>query len=459
MKDNVMNSRKKLSVGLPALAVLCLLALSVSAAEAATYTVKNLFDSFALGDGCSLREAIAAHNGNGGGNNECGVFDPADDKIVFLSSLSGTLRLNPALGELVIRQPSVVIQGPGAAKVSISASKVMSVLVLDQLAPPPLFTVRGLTIRDGLGKAAQGGFNDQGGGIRMEVGGAVPAQPSSILLEDVVLFANAAAFTGNSRGAAIQSYGDLVMRRCKVLFNQSDLGAIWHDGTALIENSELSDNAASFVAGAVVFASNGPWTVRGSLFRGNSAASNGFTGIVFLSNTGKGLVENSTFVGNFSDTGGVISTQSPVTVRNSTFYGNFFTGPVSDAVIGASASVLTLSSNLFGKHEMRDVSAWVPGGATVIATRNLFDTAQAALPAGVLCAPTTAGGKNLCGVLVPGVAGLANNGGPTMTMALLSGSPALDAGENLGGLLTDQRGTGFPREIGAAADIGAYEAP
>ena len=55
---------------------------------------------------------------------------------------------------------------------------------------------------------------------------------------------------------------------------------------------------------------------------------------------------------------------------------------------------------------------------------------------------------------------LADNGGPTMTVALQAGSPAMDAGDDaiLGSpfnLVTDQRGE--PRENGAHVDIGAYE--
>jgi hypothetical protein len=52
---------------------------------------------------------------------------------------------------------------------------------------------------------------------------------------------------------------------------------------------------------------------------------------------------------------------------------------------------------------------------------------------------------------------LAGNGGPTRTHALTPGSPALDAGNNAAGLTTDQRGTGYPRVVGAAPDIGAFE--
>ena len=49
---------------------------------------------------------------------------------------------------------------------------------------------------------------------------------------------------------------------------------------------------------------------------------------------------------------------------------------------------------------------------------------------------------------------LQNNGGPTLTHALLLGSPALDAGDpTLTG--TDQRGVSRPQ--GPRADIGAFE--
>ena len=55
------------------------------------------------------------------------------------------------------------------------------------------------------------------------------------------------------------------------------------------------------------------------------------------------------------------------------------------------------------------------------------------------------------------LAPLANNGGPTQTQALFAGSPAINTGSNPLSLTTDQRGAGFPRVVGAAADMGAYE--
>ncbi len=60
--------------------------------------------------------------------------------------------------------------------------------------------------------------------------------------------------------------------------------------------------------------------------------------------------------------------------------------------------------------------------------------------------------------LNPLLAPLGNYGGPTQTMALLPGSPAIDAGNNglvPAGVTTDQRG--LPRVVNGFVDIGAFE--
>ncbi|MFI5365938.1 MAG: choice-of-anchor Q domain-containing protein [Candidatus Binatia bacterium] len=80
------------------------------------------------------------------------------------------------------------------------------------------------------------------------------------------------------------------------------------------------------------------------------------------------------------------------------------------------------------------------------------------------CGLTNAVNGNLLGV-DPHLGPLQNNGGPTQTMALLPGSPAIDAGDPNGCtdaagnvLATDQRGA--PRSVpgDTRCDIGAYEA-
>ena len=50
---------------------------------------------------------------------------------------------------------------------------------------------------------------------------------------------------------------------------------------------------------------------------------------------------------------------------------------------------------------------------------------------------------------------LADNGGDTLTHALLPGSPAIDAGVCIAEITTDQRGVARPQ--GTTCDIGAYE--
>ncbi len=57
----------------------------------------------------------------------------------------------------------------------------------------------------------------------------------------------------------------------------------------------------------------------------------------------------------------------------------------------------------------------------------------------------------------PHLAPLSFNGGPTLTHLLMADSPAIDAGNNLLGLSTDQRGGDFARVVGTAADIGSLE--
>ena len=70
----------------------------------------------------------------------------------------------------------------------------------------------------------------------------------------------------------------------------------------------------------------------------------------------------------------------------------------------------------------------------------------------LIASNTPAGGDTFTD---PKLGPLTNNGGPTLTMALLPGSPAIDAGNTSLAPATDQRG--FPRPAGLAADIGAFE--
>lgn len=86
----------------------------------------------------------------------------------------------------------------------------------------------------------------------------------------------------------------------------------------------------------------------------------------------------------------------------------------------------------------------------ITGTNNLIGTLSGGVVSGPPIAP--AGTLNCDPHLLP----LADNGGPTRTHALGAGSCAIDAGST-GYLSTDQRGAGYVRVSGAAADIGAFE--
>jgi hypothetical protein len=66
------------------------------------------------------------------------------------------------------------------------------------------------------------------------------------------------------------------------------------------------------------------------------------------------------------------------------------------------------------------------------------------------------GGHNIIGGN-PLLGPLQDNGGPTQTIALLPGSPAIDAGDNTGAPEWDQRGPSFLRVVNGTVDIGAFE--
>jgi hypothetical protein len=122
-------------------------------------------------------------------------------------------------------------------------------------------------------------------------------------------------------------------------------------------------------------------------------------------------------------------------------------------------------------------SAPLYGGGTISIKNTIVAMNSATVPPLMSVAPDTYGtvlslGHNICltsdggngfiqsvGDIVgtnPNLGPLADNGGPTLTMALLSGSPAIDSGDPANAPATDQRG--FVRIFGGTIDIGAFEA-
>ena len=195
-------------------------------------------------------------------------------------------------------------------------------------------------------------------------------------------------------GGGIYNNGTLSLTECTVLGNSAvnGGGGIFNAGTVTVTASTISGNTSRFGAG--VF-SMGTVTATNSTISGNSAINNG--GGVY---SASGLtMYDSTVSANSAGDGGGIYALFPVTLTGTIVAGN----------VASSDSDINSVPNL-GDHDL-------------------------------------IGGD-------PGLAPLGDYGGPTPTMAVLSGSPALGGGVAVSGISTD--GRGFTR--GSSIDIGAFQA-
>ncbi|HMY74536.1 MAG TPA: putative Ig domain-containing protein, partial [Blastocatellia bacterium] len=230
--------------------------------------------------------------------------------------------------------------------------------------------------------------------------------------------------TGAGQGAGFWNrYGTGTITGCTINDNRASVsGALHNEGDMTIVNSTISGNRADISGG---FAGNGG-------------------GII---NQGPALrLYNCTITGNVGSVGGGIQTQGGfhtvmknciVAGNTSTFGGSTpydlektGTDGFNDSVLGAS------TFNLIG-------SVTKSGGLTNGVNNNIVGN-------------NGSGTVPIANILSP----LANNGGPTLTHALASNSPALDNGSNAAipsGVTTDQRGAGFARIVNTTVDRGAVE--
>jgi hypothetical protein len=214
-------------------------------------------------------------------------------------------------------------------------------------------------------------------------------------------------------------------------------GGISTGGTAVITDSTISGNTAA--NGGGVFDHDGSLTITGSLLSGNSANYGGG-----LYNGSTSSVMNSTLSGNSGSVeGGGISTNTGTStmVTNSTLAGNS-AGIGGDGI--ANGGTVTLGAAILADGSAGGDCTGVTGNLTDLGYNQGQDSSCGFIASTDL-ANTPAGLDS---------AGLQNNGGPTQTIALEPGSPAID--HVIGASLcptTDQRGD--PRSV--PCDIGAYD--
>lgn len=233
-------------------------------------------------------------------------------------------------------------------------------------------------------------------------------------------------------------------------------GAMAYRGEAYLFESTVSGNRAShtltdthgsYCTGGGIFSDLGGYAYRSTL-SGNYSFG---TGGGLASHAGFGI-SDSTIAGNtarYKTGGGVFARVfDAMQVDNSTIAGNKSGMAGAGIYLVGIANALTLQSSIVANNTVAganaDIAAMTP--VAVAGSNNLVTTAAAGvtLPGDTLQSD-------------PMLLSLGDYGGPTRTIALATGSPAVDAGSNPLGLGNDQRGAGFPRVLGAAADIGAFE--
>jgi hypothetical protein len=336
-------------------------------------------------------------NDSGAGSLRQAILDtPADGTVDFQQGLNGTITLTS--GELLINK-NLTISRPGADVITVSGNNASRVF---QIGATFTVAISGLTIAQG--RVSSTNFA-AGGGVSN--GGALTLSRCTV----VGNAANAPS-TGNANGGGIYNFGTLTLTDSTVSGNSvfsshgASGGGIYNTGTAVILNPTISgDSAASQRASAGGGIDNtGTLTVTSSTLSGNSA-----TGSLPF-NMGGGIDND--------NAGGPAST----TARNTILAAN--TSPGSPDMSGVLNSQ---GHNLIGNGT---------GGSG-------YD-------------PTDLVGTS-ANPIDPMLGPLQDNGGPTFTMALLPGSPAIDAGDNTGAPPWDQRGPGFHRIVNGTIDIGAFE--
>ncbi len=394
----------------------------------------------------------------------------------------------------------IVIDGPGAVSLTISGNNAVGVLTV---APGVNASIVGVTIADG-NSLTGGGILNQG---NLSLG---TATVGSTAIASGVAFANNTSPSGS--GAAVDnSKGTLTVTGSSFTGNSGSYygGAIFNDdGTATITNSNFVDNSTTYGLGGAIDNLGGTLTVTGSTFQGNTAFQGG---VIYNRNDttaalpATAVLNGVTMTGNSAYQGGALFNEGTMSVVDSTASSNtaFQGGAVSNNFGGTMAitdsTLAANTANQFGGAIdnvsnltlVADTIAYnvvTPGGSgagieaysgstamyDTIAAKNTVGTGTAAAAndiTGQLAAGSSynmvgtggvANGVNnniLLGTTDPGLApGLANNGGPTQTIALYTGSPAIGAGSAaVAGVTiptTDQRGVARPT---SGFDIGAFQ--
>lgn len=417
-----------------------------------TFTVTTLADT---GAG-SLRAAIVEANATLG-----------RDTINF--AVAGTIVLQSALPDIT---DNLDILGPGADTLTIQRDAAAPQFSLFINAMMNDLDLHGLTLSGG-SSATFGGAIQNYGCLCIEecvlsgnsapagYGGAIYTSGSGTMLEihNSVLTNNSAIYGG----AIYAQFTTVTICHESVIADNSALngaGVYNYFSAVSIDRSTFRGNSAQSRGGGI-YSSHAPLTIAHSTIVGNSAV-DGWGGGVYIAGfqNDRLNVVNTTFSGNYAgQQGGALFNgyfDFQGTIASSTIAGNQVgsTGQGGGIFIGAGTGSLVLFNTIVAGNTKGTVRNDIEGlfSQPALSSFNLIgDGSLSNLVHGV--------NGNLVGSAVSPIDALlgplADNGGPTLTMALLPGSPAIDAGSNSDAPATDQRG--LARVVNGRIDIGAFE--
>lgn len=394
---------------------------------------------------CSLRDAIAAASAN--------------DHIIFAAALSGqTINLT---GSALTITTDLSIDGPGAAHLTISGQDAV-----------PIFDVQAQVGISGLSMTHG----------RSTVSGGCVVNTGSLTLDGVDI--GHCEINANSIQAGIGIFNDngaeLTISNTTIHNNQPTPGAtgvitgggISNLGTLQIDHSTIRNNTAVGVGGieSVTGLTLNEVTVADNTVTGGASS---IGGGIFLSEVDAiGQFTNVTISGNQITGGGgkggglAITAQANATLTNVTIGNNSVTGPSSlgGGVWVSNAAQATMTNVTIVENSATNGGNLYLQFANPSTIKNvILANATSGGDCGFDNATLTNDGGNLvedgsCGFAAggdPNLGPLQNNGGDTLTYALLHPSPAIDSGNDAGCPATDQRGVTRPQ--GPHCDIGAVE--
>ncbi|MFM6072941.1 MAG: beta strand repeat-containing protein, partial [Dolichospermum sp.] len=311
-----------------------------------------------------------------------------------------------------------------------------------------------------------GNISSDGGGIRVDSNAALD------LYNSTVTGNKASGYYNN--GGGIYNSGVVYLRNGSTVSNNiaaEEGGGIYNsDGTLIATNSTISNNEGG-VYGGGISTLIGSVTLINTTVRGNSAGNGGGiksngTSVALLNTTISGNSANSRGGGIYASTDGVFNLINSTVTKNtaiSTEYGNGGGGIYS---LGATV-------NLKNTIVAGNINSNAPDLLSSFLSSALFNGNNNNLIGNLTGAKGTVGTGTDIVNPNPGLGPLQNNGGLTLTHALLSGSPAINAGNNslipadtedLDGdgnrtepIPFDNRGSGFTRISSGTVDIGAFE--